>query len=162
MSDTCPKEWCCETDQLDLPQADSWTRSSLQVNRYCCWYLWGSPVSCRILHLTGTTRCTSAHAWTKGLVGAQIILLRHLNPPTLCNRTRLVVRQLLPHLIEATIITGNTTSSYQKYQSGHQISLSSSSGFSCLYVSAFQRRSTRLKGSPLKEHSIDWCTRRRR
>lgn len=38
-------------------------------------------------------------------VGSLIILLRNINPPKLCNGTRLVVKKLLPNLIEATILT---------------------------------------------------------
>ena len=34
------------------------------------------------------------------------MLLRNLDPPRLCNGTRLAVKQLLPHVIEATIMTG--------------------------------------------------------
>lgn len=39
-------------------------------------------------------------------VGAPIILLRNINPPRLCNGTRLAVKNLMNNLIEATIITG--------------------------------------------------------
>ena len=35
-----------------------------------------------------------------------IILLRNLDAPRLCNGTRLIVKALKPHVIEATIITG--------------------------------------------------------
>lgn len=38
--------------------------------------------------------------------GSPIILLRNMDPPRLCNGTRLCVKQLLPHVIEATIMTG--------------------------------------------------------
>ncbi|GBP38708.1 hypothetical protein EVAR_22357_1 [Eumeta japonica] len=34
------------------------------------------------------------------------MILRNLNPPRLCNGTRLSVKRLMPNLIEATIING--------------------------------------------------------
>ncbi|CAF1454121.1 unnamed protein product [Rotaria sp. Silwood1] len=39
-------------------------------------------------------------------VGSPIILLRNLDAPRLCNGTRLCVKSLMPHVIEATILTG--------------------------------------------------------
>lgn len=39
-------------------------------------------------------------------VGVPIILLRNLNPPRLCNGTRLAIKKLLNNIIEATILTG--------------------------------------------------------
>jgi ATP-dependent DNA helicase PIF1 len=39
-------------------------------------------------------------------VGVPIFLLRNLAPPELCNGTRLCVKYLYSHLIEATILTG--------------------------------------------------------
>ncbi|XP_036322368.1 ATP-dependent DNA helicase pif1-like [Rhagoletis pomonella] len=41
-------------------------------------------------------------------VGSLIILLRNINPQKLCNGTRLAVKNLLPNLIEATILTGKS------------------------------------------------------
>ncbi|XP_075160610.1 ATP-dependent DNA helicase Pif1-like [Haematobia irritans] len=40
-------------------------------------------------------------------VGVPIILLRNIDPPRLCNGTRLAVKKLHNNLIEGTIITGN-------------------------------------------------------
>ncbi|XP_029652815.2 uncharacterized protein LOC115225981 [Octopus sinensis] len=40
------------------------------------------------------------------MVGCPIMLIRNLLPPKQCNGTRLIVKPLTPHLIEATIVTG--------------------------------------------------------
>ncbi|GBM81942.1 hypothetical protein AVEN_4095-1 [Araneus ventricosus] len=39
-------------------------------------------------------------------IGSVIILLRNLDPPKLCNETRLSAKRLLTDIIEATILTG--------------------------------------------------------
>ncbi|GBN37068.1 hypothetical protein AVEN_2251-1 [Araneus ventricosus] len=45
-------------------------------------------------------------------VGAVIMLLRNLNPSAgLCNGTRLIIRKLIPNVIDAEILTGHAEGS---------------------------------------------------
>ncbi|GFQ96604.1 ATP-dependent DNA helicase [Trichonephila clavata] len=39
-------------------------------------------------------------------VGAPIMLIRNIDAPRLCNGTRLIVRKLMQHVIQATVLTG--------------------------------------------------------
>jgi ATP-dependent DNA helicase PIF1 len=39
-------------------------------------------------------------------VGSPVILLRNLNPPRLCNGTRLIIKKLMKNIIEAIILNG--------------------------------------------------------
>ena len=39
--------------------------------------------------------------------GGAIMLLRNLDPPKLVNGTRLIIKKLMPHVIEATILCGS-------------------------------------------------------
>ena len=45
-------------------------------------------------------------------VGSSIIILRNIEPPKLCNRTRLVVKKMYNNLIEVTIICGKFKGSH--------------------------------------------------
>lgn len=42
-------------------------------------------------------------------IGSPIMCLRNINPPVLCNGTRLRIRQMLPNTIKAVVIAGNST-----------------------------------------------------
>ncbi|GFX33358.1 ATP-dependent DNA helicase [Trichonephila clavipes] len=60
-------------------------------------------------------------------VGAVIMLLRNLNPSAgLCNGTRLIIRKLMPNVIDAEILTGHTKGSHA---STSKVAVSSSTWF---------------------------------
>ncbi|XP_014777392.1 uncharacterized protein LOC106874250 [Octopus bimaculoides] len=62
-------------------------------------------ISNRISQLPRSSRAPSPELHLK--VGCPVILLRNLNAPTLCNGTRIVVKQMTDHHIEAQVITGH-------------------------------------------------------
>ncbi|GBM04994.1 hypothetical protein AVEN_60199-1 [Araneus ventricosus] len=49
-------------------------------------------------------------------IGALIILLRNINPPSICSRTRLFIKKLMLNIIEATINTAVFSMSINKAQ----------------------------------------------
>jgi hypothetical protein len=83
--------------------------------------------------------------------GVLIMLLRNFDPsPEVCDGTRLCVKNLYSHLIEATILTGRAKGMYSLhgYHLSQQTCPSTSKGYSSRFASHLQCPSTGHKDNP--------------
>ncbi len=102
-SHSCSNKCWCSQPHWWPSVIHTWSSKGVEVCWHCHRPLRGCELSHRVSKLTISSWTASSYLFEKG---SPVILLHNMDPSQLCNSTCLCIKQMLRHVIEATILTG--------------------------------------------------------